>query len=202
VAGNRPARSPVPVFFASRATLRTWFEEHHAEVRELWIGFYKKGSGRSGVSYDDAVEESLCFGWIDGIVKRVDELRYMHRFSPRTPRSPWSKLNVERARRLEVEGRMHPAGWAALERRTADRTGIYAYERRPKVLDRASLDVLRGDAEAWEFYQRQTPSYRRTVAHWVLSGKRPETRERRIRVVLRASRARRRIDQLAPGSSV
>lgn len=196
----RPAApAPIPRFFATPRELRRWFAAHHADAGELWIGFWKKGVERPSVSYDEAVEEALCFGWIDGIVRRVDEASYMHRFSPRTARSPWSRLNLARARRLLAEGRMHPAGRAALERRAPRPGGTYSYERRPRELDDAALRRLRADPAGWAFYRQQPPGYRRTVAYWVLSAKRPETRERRLGVVLDASRRGRRIDLLAPG---
>lgn len=105
-----------PILFPTAADLRSWFERHHSSSKELWIVFFKKGVPGTGVSYDEAVEEALCFGWIDGLVKRLDERRYMHRFSPRTPRSPWTPLNVRRARALIKAGRMHPSGQAALDR--------------------------------------------------------------------------------------
>lgn len=189
-----------PRHFETSEQMRAWLEKNHDQEKELWVGFYKKGVDEANVSYDDAVEVALCFGWIDGIVRRVDDRRYMHRLSPRTARSPWSKLNVERANRLIAEGKMHPAGKAALDRREDARTGIYGYEIRPRELDPASRKLLEADPAAWKFFQAQAPWYRRTVAHWILSAKRPETRARRVDVVLRASQSGRRIDLLSPPS--
>jgi uncharacterized protein YdeI (YjbR/CyaY-like superfamily) len=186
-------------FFRDAAELRDWFEKNHGRERELWVGYFKKGIDRPGVSYLESVDAALCFGWIDGMVRRIDDRRYMQRFSPRTPKSPWSHVNVEKAERLIAEGKMHPAGKAAFDRRSAERTGVYSYENRPRDLDPSSLRKFHADAPAWAFYEQQPAGYRRTVAHWVLSAKREETRARRLAIVMEASRKRKRIDLLSPG---
>lgn len=118
-------------YFPSAAEFRTWLEAHHERASELWVGFYKKASGRIGLTYGEAVEAALCFGWIDGIKKRVDDLSYCHRFTPRNPRSVWSKLNIERVRRLKRAGRMMPGGLKAFAARQAHRSGIYSFENAP-----------------------------------------------------------------------
>lgn len=186
-----------PIFFRTPTELRSWFEQNHASSKELWVGFYKKGVDREGVTYEQAVELALCFGWIDGIVRHVDDLRYTNRFSPRTLRSPWSRTNVQRAHRLIEQGRMHPAGLEALKRRAATRG--YSYAPRPKGLDGPSLERFRSEPAAWKHFQAQAPSYQRVVAYWVLSAKKEATRARRLDVVIRASREGRRIDLLSPG---
>lgn len=184
--------------FASADAWRSWLEEHYATEREAWVGFFRAHVSEPGISYEEAVEVALCFGWIDGIVRRVDDRRYMHRFSPRQARSPWSRVNVEKVRRLVREGRMHPAGLAAFERRREDRTGAYSYEDRPKDLDQDSRRRFQAHPVAWKFFQAQPPGYRRTVAHWVLSARRPSTRSRRLEIVLQASQKGERIDLLSP----
>ena len=108
-----------PKFFADASTFRAWLERRHADANELWLGLYKKGSGKSGISYDEAVEEALCFGWIDGLTKTVDDVSYMIRFTPRRARSNWSASNVERVKQLQREGRMREAGLAAFAARKA-----------------------------------------------------------------------------------
>ena len=174
-------------FFRSPDKLRAWFEAHHADERELWVGFHKAHTGRVGVDYVAAVEEALCFGWIDTTVRRLDEDRYAHRFSPRRRGSQWSAVNRERFARLLREGRMAPAGRRAFAERTEDRSTSDA--RRPSDLAPDQLARLRADPNAWGYYSRQPPSYRRLAAYWVLSAVRPETRERRLRGLVVASAA-------------
>ena len=117
-----------PPFFATPAQFRAWLEAHHATSQELWVGFYKKSSGRPSVTWPEAVDEALCFGWIDGVRKGIDEISYTNRFTPRRPRSTWSAVNVRRVEELTRLGRMHPAGLKAFAARVQDRSGVYAYE--------------------------------------------------------------------------
>ena len=185
-----------PRFFKTPAALRRWFEAHHATSAELWIGFYKKDSGRGGVVYKQALDEALCFGWIDGMVRRVDEVCYMQRFTPRRPRSTWSAVNIAKMRALIDGGRAQPAGLAAFERRTPDRSAVYSYEqRRAAALSPAERLAVKANPAAWSFFEVQPPSYRRTVAWWIQSAKKTETRARRLAVLIDCS-AR---GQLVPG---
>src|SRR5687767_5189624 len=117
-----------PIHFSTAAEFRKWLEEHHARASELWVVFYKKGSGKGGMTYSEAVDEALCFGWIDGLLKGIDAERFMQRFTPRKVASTWSNLNIERVKRLIAAGKMHPAGLSAYAARSADRTGIYSFE--------------------------------------------------------------------------
>ena len=159
-----------PTFFKTPAALRRWFQTHHATRAELWIGFYKKDSGRGGVVYKQALDEALCVGWIDGMVRRVDEASYMQRFTPRRPRSNWSAINIARANELVAEGRMQPSGLAAFERRMPDRSAVYSYEqRRAATLSPAERRALEAIPAAWSFFAAQPPSYKRTVAWWIQS---------------------------------
>jgi uncharacterized protein YdeI (YjbR/CyaY-like superfamily) len=177
-----------PTFFQTPADLRRWFRANHAVCRELWIGFYKKGSGRQAVDYRQALDEALCFGWIDGIVRKVDEVSYCHRFSPRTPRSPWSAINIARAGELIEAGRMQPPGLAAFQRRADDRSQVYSYEqRRSATLSPSEANAFKAHRAAWTFYSTRPPSYRRTAAWWVQSAKQPATRERRLSVLIESS---------------
>jgi uncharacterized protein YdeI (YjbR/CyaY-like superfamily) len=184
-----------PRFFKTPAELRRWFRMNHATCAELWIGYYKKGSGRDGVSYKQAVDEALCFGWIDGLVRSVDEVSYTNRFTPRKARSPWSAINIARAQELIAERRMQPPGLAAFERRSDEGSGPYSYEqRKTAALSPAERRVFKTNPAAWAFFSSQTPSYRRIAAWWIQSAKRDETRQRRLAVLIDAS-AR---GQLAP----
>lgn len=185
-----------PRFFQSSAGFRAWLERHHADVRELWLGLHNARSTRRGMTYQEALDEALCFGWIDGVRKSVDATRYVMRFTPRKPDSRWSAVNVRHARRLIEEGRMRPAGQAAFDRRTADKAG-YSFEERRKRLAPEFAKRLRADQGAREFFRSQAAWYRRTATFWVMSAKKPETRERRFEKLLRHSARQERIPPLA-----
>jgi uncharacterized protein YdeI (YjbR/CyaY-like superfamily) len=175
-------------FFKTPAALRRWFKTHHATSAELWIGFYKKDSGRGGVIYRQALDEALCFGWIDGVIRRVDEVSYMQRFTPRRPRSTWSAVNIAKMRALIDEGRAQPAGLAAFERRTPDRSVVYSYEqRRTATLSPAERRTVEADPAAWSFFEAQPPHYKRSIALWIQSAKKEETRTRRLAVLIDCS---------------
>jgi uncharacterized protein YdeI (YjbR/CyaY-like superfamily) len=181
-----------PVFFKDATEFRAWLEEHHALESELLVGFYKKGSGKENMTWSESVDQALCFGWIDGVRRTVDEESYTIRFTPRKPRSTWSKVNVAKVAELERQGLMRPAGRKAFEARTGDNTGIYSFEREhPGELPRE-----RFPAAAWEFFESQPPGYRRTATHWVLSAKREDTRERRLATLIEDSAAGRRLANL------
>ena len=183
-------------FFASAADFRSWLEQNHGSAPQQWVGFHKKASGRSGLSYDDAVIEALCFGWIDGQTNSVDALSVTTRFSPRRAGSNWSQLNIRRAEELIASGRMHPAGRRAFDARREPAPGEYTYETRPPDLPEPYASVFRGDHVAWRFWSRQRPGYRRSMTWWVLSAKREETRLRRLDALIAESAAARTIDEL------
>jgi uncharacterized protein YdeI (YjbR/CyaY-like superfamily) len=187
-----------PTFFRSADHFRRWLEKNHASVAELWIGFYKKDSGRGGITYREALDESLCFGWIDGVRKRLDDDAFVQRFTPRRAKSYWSAVNLARAAVLEKAGRMHAAGLAALESRDKGTPERYSFERQAARLEPAAEKLFRANPEAWEFFQGQAPWYRRVVTHWVTSAKKEETRRRRLEILLRDSAQRKRIDLLKP----
>ena len=172
------------VHFASAAAFRRWLRKNHATAPELLLGFFKKDSGKGGLTYPEAVDELLCFGWIDGIVRRIDEHSYSHRITPRKAGSIWSNVNVRHIARLSAAGRMHAAGRAAFAARRREKTGIYRYETRrgagrqkfPASLAR----IVRANKEAWANWQTLPPGYQRAVIHWVTSAKQAATRARRL----------------------
>ena len=177
-------------FFAvDRAVWRDWLERHHAEKREIWLVFLKRHLKEPCVTYDEAVEEALCFGWIDGVLRRIDDREHAVRFTPRKPRSVWSESNVARVERLIAEGRMTEAGLALV--RAAKESGAWEeaasgrLEVTPDDLAAALADVPAADA-AWRAW---APSHRRQYIYWVLDAKRSETRARRIAEVVRLSAA-------------
>ena len=184
-------------FFATPAELRDWFDANHATAPELWMGRYKKESGRPSVTWAQAVDEALCVGWIDGILKRIDDVSHVQRFTPRRKGSNWSAVNVANVERLTAEGRMRPAGIAAYEARTPERTGVYSYERQVDPLTDDEVARFRADAAAWADWESRPPSYRRQITDWVTSPKQAATRERRLSKLIAESRAGRPIGQFA-----
>ena len=169
-----------PAYFATPSDFRKWLAAHHAAEKELLVGFHKKASGTPSITWQESVDEALCFGWIDGVRKRVDETRYTIRFTPRRKGSNWSLINVNRVEELIAQERMKPAGLAAFEARVTRRTGIYAYENRPAELEPRYARALRRNAAAWAFFQAQPPSYRKLANWWIASAKKEETRQKRL----------------------
>lgn len=177
-----------PVFFATPEELGAWLEEHHETASELWVGFYKKGSGKPTITWPEAVEEALRFGWIDGVRRSLGEDSYTNRFTPRKPTSNWSLINVAKVEELKRRGLMAPAGLRAYELRTPERTGVYSSERaKAAVLPAAFDERLRANPAAAEWFDGRPPSYRKTAIHWVISAKREETRMRRMQQLIDCS---------------
>jgi uncharacterized protein YdeI (YjbR/CyaY-like superfamily) len=175
-----------PRFFASPEEWRAWLEEHHDREAEVLVGYWKRGTRRPSLTWPESVDEALCFGWIDGVRRRIDDERYCIRFTPRRPRSRWSRVNVERVAELLAAGRMRPAGLAAFEARTEE--GTYSYEQqRAATLDEERERRLRAEPAAWAFFTAQPAWYRRAAIHWVMSAKREATRDRRLAQLVESS---------------
>jgi uncharacterized protein YdeI (YjbR/CyaY-like superfamily) len=186
-----------PIFFETPADLRAWLEEHHETDSELFVGAYRKATGKRSLTWPQIVDEALCFGWIDGIRRGIDEESWSIRLTPRKPRSNWSSVNIARVAELEKEGRMRPAGRAAFERRSEARSGIYSYEQRKAAkLEPEQQREFEAHADAWAFFNAQPPGYRRTATHWVVSAKREETRAKRLATLIEDSAAGRRLGHL------
>ena len=177
------------LFFASTEELRDWFDQNHATADELWLGYYKKASGRPSVKWSEAVDEALCVGWIDGVLHRIDETSHAQRFSPRRKGSNWSAINVAKVATLTAQGRMRAAGVRAYEARTAAKTGVYSYERPVDALTDEETARFRADPTAWADWEARPPSYRRAVLNWVTSAKQAATRDRRLAKLIEDSRA-------------
>jgi uncharacterized protein YdeI (YjbR/CyaY-like superfamily) len=186
-------REPAGIsFFSTPSALRRWFRQNHRAARELWVGFFKRNSGKPSITWPESVDEALCVGWIDGIRKSVDGDRYTIRFTPRKPASIWSAVNIARARALIAEGRMWPAGRKAFEARRENRSGIYSYEQRRARLEPPYEGKLRKNRAAWTFFEEQPPSYRKTAGWWVVSAKKEETRLKRLdRLIAHSARGSR-----------
>ena len=183
-----PGRSPKPKFFKTAADFHQWLASNHASAAELWVGYYKKDSGRPSITYSESVDQALCFGWIDGVRYSIDELRYKIRFTPRKPKSIWSAVNIRKVAELTKLELMQPAGVKAFSLRTEERSEIYAFERKRKQeLDRAYAKKLAANKKAKTFFDAQIPSYRRVIIHWVMSAKQEETRERRLDLLIASS---------------
>lgn len=185
-----------PKFFKSQREFRKWLERNHGRADEIFVGFRKKGSAVPSVTYKQAVDEALCFGWIDGVRRSIDADSYANRFTPRRPGSAWSAINITRVKDLLAEGRMHAAGIAAFEKRDEERAGEYSYERKTAQLDAASKKAFRAKKAAWEFFHQQPASYRRLNTHWVMSAKRQETKQRRLDTLIEASKHKVRLDPM------
>ena len=181
------------IYFRTAAEFRRWLAAHHATERDLLVGFYRKASGTPGISYKEAVDEALCYGWIDGIKKKADETRYTHRFTPRQAVSTWSLVNATRVKELIAAKRMAKPGLEAWARRDPKKTGIYSFENRPSAFDAALAGVFRKQAAAWTFFRAQPPGYQRLMAFWVMGAKQQETRERRLATLAKSSAEGKRI---------
>jgi uncharacterized protein YdeI (YjbR/CyaY-like superfamily) len=174
-------------YFKSANDFRTWLEKNHASTQELWVGYYKKSSQQQSLTWPESVDEALCFGWIDGIRKSVDDLRYTSRFTPRRRGSIWSAVNITRARELSEKGLMKPSGMAAFNARKENKSGIYSYEQRSANLATPYEKRLRQNKAAWDFFYAQPPSYRKAIGWWIVSAKQEVTRLKRLEKLITES---------------
>ena len=180
-------------FFATPEELRDWFDANHETANELWIGYYRKATGRPSVDWSQAVDEALCVGWIDGVRRSLDESSFVQRFTPRRKGSTWSAVNVAKVAALTEQGRMRPAGNAAFEARSAANTAIYSYERPVAAFTADEEARIRAETVAWADWESRPPSYRRAVTHWVTSAKADATRARRLEALIADSAAGRKV---------
>jgi uncharacterized protein YdeI (YjbR/CyaY-like superfamily) len=182
-----------PTFFATPAAFRKWLEKHHAEESELLVGFHKRDSGKPSITWPESVDQALCFGWIDGVRRRIDDVSYSIRFTPRKAVSNWSAINIARVAELTTLGLMAPAGLRAFEKRREDKSAIYSYENKVRTLPPADEKQFRANRKAWAFFTAQAPSYQRVAIYWVTSAKREETRVRRLATLIDDSANARRL---------
>ena len=185
-----------PTFFPVPTDFRQWLKKNHASVKELWVGFHKRGTGKPSITWPESVDQALCFGWIDGLRKSLGVESYVIRFTPRKPTSIWSAVNTKRAKELMSLGLLEPAGKKAFEGRDAKKTNRYSFERENVRLGAAYEKKFRANRGAWEFFQSQPPWYRRTATWWVVSAKQEETRQRRLATLISDSAAGRSIAPL------
>jgi uncharacterized protein YdeI (YjbR/CyaY-like superfamily) len=188
---------PKPTFFPTPSTFRSWLESHHDRFHELLVGFHKKSSGKPSITWPESVDAALCFGWIDGIRKSIDETSYTIRFTPRRATSTWSSINVKRVRELTKNGLIHRAGLKAFAARNPKKSGIYAYEQRKGARFTSQQEKrFRANKAAWEFFRSQAPWYQRVTTHWIISAKREETKLKRLSLLIEHSQNRRSLPHL------
>ncbi len=186
-----------PRFFAAPAEFRDWLEAHHDSEKELWVGFHKRGSGLPTITWPESVDAALCFGWIDGVRKSIDDTSYKIRFTPRKTGSKWSSVNTKRVAELRELGRMHETGLKAFAERVAERSGVYAYEQRHSIeFDPAQEKEFRRNKQAWKYFQAQANWYRKTALWWVVSAKQEKTRSKRLSELIACSEQERPIPHL------
>jgi len=189
----RKGTAPTPLFFPDAPAWRVWLARHHDAESEVWVGFFRKDSGRGGLTYAEALDEALCFGWIDGIRKKVDAVSYTNRFTPRKARSYWSDVNSRRAQALIRLGRMAAPGLAAFEARDTARTAKYSFERASAAFAPEHLRTFRANRKAWAWFAAQPAGYRKVATWWVISAKQEATRVRRLDTLIAAAAAERRL---------
>lgn len=192
----RTGKRSEPRFFSKPADFGKWLEKHHASEAELLVGFWKKGSGRASMTWEESVEQALCYGWIDGVRRSLGDEAYTIRFTPRRARSIWSAKNLRTMQRLIDEGRVAPAGHAVFAARVAAKTNRYSFEQSAAALDAAQERQFRRNRKAWTFFESQPPSYRKPAIWWVVSAKKPETRAKRLAQLITDSEAGLRLRQM------
>jgi uncharacterized protein YdeI (YjbR/CyaY-like superfamily) len=187
-----------PTFFKSGKAFRGWLERHHSTRNELLLGFYKTSSSKGGITYKEALDEALCYGWIDGVRTYFDRDSYTIRFTPRKPKSHWSRINIRRAADLKAAGLMHAVGIDAYKKRDESKTINYSFEMRAASLGPAYERRFKANAKAWDFFTSQAPSYQRHARFWVTTAKKEETRDRRLEILMADSAAGRRLAAATP----
>lgn len=176
-----------PRFFANAKSFRVWLEKHASSANELLVGFHKVDSGRPSMTWSESVDEALCFGWIDGVRKRIDGDSYCIRFTPRKPTSIWSAINIAKFETLRAQGRMTAAGEQAFAYRSEARSVVYAYEQMSSAtLSAEEVGEFKRSEAAWKFFEATPPSYRKVILHWITTAKRVETRASRLRKLIDA----------------
>jgi uncharacterized protein YdeI (YjbR/CyaY-like superfamily) len=182
-----------PVFFQDQKEFRKWLEKNHKTESELLVGYYKVGSGKPSMSWSESVDQALCFGWIDGIRKSIDNKRYCIRFTPRKATSIWSNINIKKVEQLRNNGLMTESGLEVFNKRKIGKSGIYSFENRPAKLNDNFENLFKANESAWEFFNIQAPSYKRTIIYWILSARQETTQLSRLNKAIIASENQKRI---------
>jgi len=182
-----------PIFFTNTAQFREWLEENHQSETELYVGYYKVATGKPSMNWSDSVGEALCFGWIDGVRRSIGLESYCIRFTPRNHKSNWSAVNIKKVEEMIRLGKMTPAGLAAYEKRSESRSAVYSYENQPEKLAPEFEDRLKKNPAAWEFFQKQAPSYKKVKIYWVMGARQEQTRWSRLEKLIAACQSGERI---------
>ncbi len=188
-----------PTFFKTPAYWRKWLEKNHDKKTELWVGFYKTGSGRPSITWPQSVDEALCFGWIDAVRKGIDDESYMIRFTRRKPGSIWSQVNLKKMEELIAKRLMQPAGLAIFNARDTKKTNRYSFEQEKVELSKAYEKKIKANKKAWKYFQSQPSSYRKPATHWVMSAKQEATQLKRLETLIIDCEAGRKIKPLSYG---
>ncbi len=182
-----------PTFFPTPQEFRQWLEKNHQTEKELLVGFYKVGTGKASMTWPESVDQALCFGWIDGVRRSIDEESYSIRFTPRKPTSIWSAVNIRKMEELTTTGLMTKAGLKAFDLRKEERSAIYSHEKEAASLSPEFEDLFKANKKAWEFFITQAPSYQKVMRHWIMSAKQEKTRASRLEKTIRESEAGKRV---------
>lgn len=186
-----------PTFF-TQLEFREWLEKNHDKVTEFWLGYYKVGTGKPSLTWSQSVDEALCFGWIDGLRKTVDKDSYKIRFTPRKPTSIWSAVNIRKMKELQELGLMKPSGLAAFAKRDEKKSAIYSFEQEDLSFPKLLETQLKANKAAWDFYQKQAPSYKKSVIHWLTSAKQEATIKKRMGDLIEDSANGRKVKPFRP----
>ncbi len=173
-----------PRFFKTPEAFRKWLVKYHRQKTEQWVGYYKKGSGKPSITWSESVDQALCYGWIDGLRRSIDDVSYMIRFTPRKKGSHWSKVNLKKVEELQKQGLMEPAGIAIFEARDLKKTARTAYEQKQVNLEPAYLKQLKASKAAWTDFESRSASYRKQCIWWVMSAKKKETQLSRLATLI------------------
>ena len=185
-----------PVYFKTSSDFRKWLSQNHGKEKELLVGFYKVSSNKPSITWSESVDQAICFGWIDGVRKSIDEERYCIRFTPRKPTSIWSAINIKKVEELTTKGLMHPSGVEAFKKRKEINSRIYSYEKEPEMLRKDFEKIFKANKKALQFFQNMPPSYKRTAIHWVMSAKKEEIKHKRLEELIKDSEEGRKIKRL------
>jgi len=181
------------VFFPNQKAFRAWLQRYHQVEKELLVGYYKVKTDKPSMTWSESVDQALCFGWIDGIRRSIDDERYCIRFTPRKPGSTWSAVNIAKVEALIKSGQMKPAGLALYMKRNKEKTTLYSFENEQKSLPAEMEKDFKKNKEAWEFFTAQPPSYRKTVTFWIVSAKQEKTKVARLEQLIEESKQKRRL---------
>ncbi len=185
-----------PIFFINPSEFRAWLAKNYDSEKELWVGYYKKATGLPSMTWPESVEEALCYGWIDGLRKKVDEKAYKIRFTPRRKDSNWSQVNLKMMERLIENGKMQEPGLKIFQERDLSKSQKVSYELNEVILTKEYEDKIKTNGKAWEFFSQLAPGYKKQTCHWVMQAKREETRLRRLQVLIDSAAEGKKIPHL------